>query len=77
MSTAVEPFAYDRAQDFKKKLKLVEFEVAENSELPLRVTKKKTGVVLGRFLDKEAADRFLRDYPLAHLQSKPTRRRSR
>ncbi len=77
MSTVVEPLAYDRAQDFKKKRKLVDYEIVEGSELPIRVAKKKTGVSLGRFEDSEAADRFLRDYSLAHLQSKPTRRRSR
>ncbi|WJJ55004.1 hypothetical protein [Xanthomonas phage RTH11] len=77
MSTVVAPTASDRAQEYRKKLKLVTFENAAGSELPCRLIKEKTGVVLGRFQDKPAAERFLSDYPLAHLQSKPTRRRSR
>lgn len=77
MSTVVDATACEKEQDYKKKLKLVEIEIAESSELPHRVIKKKTGVTLGRFANPGEVAKFLNDYPLSHLQSKPTRRRSR
>lgn len=77
MSTVVESSAYDRAKEYKQKLKYVSFETVPASEMPCRLVKERTGVIIGSFPDKPAAERFLEGYPLTHLQSKPTRRRSR
>ncbi len=64
------------AAEYKRKRRLVTVKEVASSDLPFRVTKEKTGVILGSFETKGQADDFIRDYPLAQLEIRPTRRRS-
>lgn len=76
MNSAVLPSAFERAKENKQKRKYIKIEEAPKSELPFRVLKERTGVVLGSFKTKVEVDAFIDGYPLAQLESKPTRRRS-
>lgn len=76
MNSAVLPNAYNQAMENKKKRKYIEIEHVPASDLPYRVLKKRTGVKLGSFETQKALDEFVDNYPLAQLESKPTRRRS-
>lgn len=57
-----------------EKRRLIKIETAPMSEQPLRVTKRRTGVILGSFSTAEEVEAFIATYPLAHLKAKPTRR---
>lgn len=76
MNSAVLPSAFERAKENKQKRKYIKIDHVPASELPYRVTKERTGVVLGSFKTKLEVDEFIEGYPLAQLESKPTRRRS-
>lgn len=77
MNSAVLPSPVEKAKENAKKRKLIKIQECPSSDLPYRVTKERTGVVLGSFATKDQIDAFIDGYPLAHLESKPTRRRSR
>lgn len=62
------------AKERRQKLKYIELQTVPASELPFRVIKERTGVLLGSFETQEAADDFIDGYPLEKLKSKPTRR---
>ncbi len=59
------------------KRKLVEVLTVAKSEFPLRVTKRRTGVVLGSFRTRDEVTTFIAGLSLESLQVKPTRRRAR
>ena len=63
------------AKELKAKRKLVEVKELTASELPFRVIKRRTGVVLGGFKDRDEVTRFLKSIPLATLAVKPTRKK--
>lgn len=76
MSEVVDqPKVFSPLED-RKKRRLLEITTVAMSGLPHRVAKARTGVVLGSFACKEAMDEFIANYPLALLESKPTRRRA-
>lgn len=62
--------------EYKRKRRLVTVKEVPSSDLPIRVTKERTGVILGSFETRGQADEFIRGFPLAQLETRPTRRRS-
>jgi hypothetical protein len=72
MNSVVLPSA-DQAKENAKKRKLIKITIVAASEVPYRVEKKRTGVVLGSFKTEDELDAFINQYPLAQLESKPTR----
>lgn len=77
MSQAVLPGLNDISPELALKLRLVEITPVPLSQLPFRVTKKRTGVVLGSFKTQDDVLEFLNGYALTHLQNTPTRKRLR
>jgi hypothetical protein len=77
MSQAVLPGLTDISPELALKLRLVEITPVPQSQLPFRVIKKRTGVVLGSFRTQDDVVAFLNEYALSHLQSSPTRKRFR
>lgn len=65
----------EMSEEDRLKRRLMTFTHIERSELPYRVEKSSTGVVLGRFETQEALIDFVDRYPLERLKSLPTRRR--
>lgn len=76
MSEVVENPKINTSLEYRKKRRLLEITTVAMSQLPHRVAKARTGVVLGSFACKLAMDEFIENYPLALLESKPTRRRA-
>lgn len=77
MSQAVLLGLTDISPELALKLKLVEITPVPQSQLPFRVIKKRTGVVLGSFRTQDDVVEFLDGYALSHLQNNPTRKRIR
>lgn len=61
--------------DLKLKLKLVEIDNIENSELPYRVFKRASGAPLKTCATMSEVVEFLRTVTVDYLKAKPTRRR--
>lgn len=76
MSNVLSPDTADQAKENRLKCKLIEIETVPASDLPYRVYKQRTGVLLGSFATQDELDAFISSYPLEKLQAKPTRRRS-
>lgn len=66
----------EQAAEYKRKRRLVKVTTVANSGLPYRVSKERTGVVLGSFETEGQVRDFINAYPLAQLEVRPTRRRS-
>lgn len=63
--------------EIQKKMRLIEIATVPRSELPIRVTKKNTGVTLGQFENGDDALTFIENYSLEQLSVVPTRKKRR
>lgn len=77
MTAEVSPSTAEKALENAKKRKLLDIKHIPASQLPYRIAKERTGVVLGSFTTELEVDTFIDGYPLKQLQSIPTRRRTR
>ncbi|QVD49263.1 hypothetical protein LUCX_193 [Xanthomonas phage vB_XciM_LucasX] len=76
MSTAVRPCVIALAKENAKiKKKYLTIEHAPASQLPHRVVKTRTGVVLASFKTEGEMVTFIENYPVEDLMVKPSRKR--
>lgn len=74
MSTGVVPPDREQiAKELADRLRYVKFITVENSALPVRVIKRRTGATLGSFETQDKADTFLLGVPMEHLNNSVTR----
>lgn len=69
--------AIQATPEYKEKRKLVTIETVAGSEVPYRLTKKKTGVQLFAAVNMNEIVLYLNSYSMASLTVVPTRRRKR
>lgn len=66
-----------RRRERRSKRRFLSFDLVPHSQLPYRVFKRRTGVLLGSFGSQEAVDAFIDCSSLEELSRKPISRKTR